>query len=83
MGDNGEQARAPNGEFSSGTANGGEAGQRERKRYVVRPHVGQQSVGTHTGRQFAGNLAKALLGVAAGAAGTFVKSALRNQGRRH
>ena len=74
-----EQARASNGEWASG-GNQGEQGQRERKRIAVTAHV-QKSVGTSTGRHLLGNLAKAALGVAAGAAGTFIGSALRSQRR--
>jgi hypothetical protein len=74
-----EQAREKNGEFA-GNGHAAEQQARERKRYVVTAHA-QRSVGTQTGKHVLGNLGKALLGVAAGATGAFIKSAMRGQGR--
>jgi hypothetical protein len=45
--------------------------------FTLPPKGGSVSLG-----KLAGNAAKAALGVAAGAAGTFVRGALRNQGGR-
>lgn len=78
-----EQAREKNGEFAS---NGHKAEQATRKagRFPVKAHLNFRSVGSHTGKNVAGNLGKAFLGVVLGAAGTFTRAAMRgqNHGRR-
>jgi hypothetical protein len=80
-----DQPRDPkNGEFASGSS-GGEVAARVRKRYSVEAHAGKTSVGTHAGKDFMKGLAKAALGITAGAVGTIARSALRSQrmhGRR-
>lgn len=77
-----DQARDPNGKFAAG-GHTGEQAARQAGRYAVSLHT-QRSVGTGTGKQFVGNLGKALLGVALGLGGTLVSSALRSQGHgRH
>jgi hypothetical protein len=75
-----EQARNPNGEFASG-GHTAEQATREAGRYPVRAHVNLKAPGSRTGKNVAGNLAKALLGVALGAASVIGRSALRSQPR--
>jgi hypothetical protein len=73
-----DQARDKDGKFAAG-GHTAEQATRQAGRYPVKVHV-DKSVASHTGKSFVGNLGKALIGVAAGAAGTFIHSALRSQG---
>jgi hypothetical protein len=79
-----DQSRDKDGKFSA-NGHSGEQAAREGKRYSVSLHA-KRSVGTQTGKSalvgLVKNLGKAALGVAAGAAGTFIGSALRRGGRR-